>query len=65
MKQQRTCNEDYFISSIVIIVKEDGSLEMELHSNKLNEWVTKNKYQMANLIKLIDQIAHTITAKNT
>ena len=44
IKKLKSCNEDQFISPIVITVKKDGSLKLALDSKKMNEWVIKNKY---------------------
>ncbi len=65
IKKLRTCNEDHFISPIVITVKQDGSLKLALDSKKHNEWVVKNKYQMPNIDELVDQIAQIITSKKS
>ncbi len=62
IKKLKSCNEDQFISPIVITVKKDGSLKLALDSKKLNEWVIKNKNQMPNIDELIDQIAQIITS---
>ncbi len=61
----RNCNEDQFISPIVITVKKDGSIKLALDSKRLNEWVIKNKYQMPNIDELIDQIAQIITSSKS
>ena len=62
IKKLKSCNEDQFISPIVITVRKDGSLKLALDSKKLNEWVIKSKYQMPNIEELIDQIAQIITS---
>ncbi len=59
----KSCNEDQFISPIVITVKKDGSLKLALDSKKLNEWVIKNKYQMTNIEEHVDQVAQIVTSE--
>ena len=63
IRKLKNCNEDQFISPILITVKKDGSLKIALDSKKLNEWVIKNKYQMPSKDELVDQIAQIITSK--
>ncbi len=60
-KLKACCDEEQFISPIVITVKKDGSLKLVLDSNKLNESVIKNKYQMPNIDELIDQMSQIVT----
>ena len=63
IKKVKACNEDQFISPIVITVTKDGSLKLALDSKKLNESVIKNKCQMPNIDELIDQMSQIVTAK--
>ena len=51
------CDEDCFISPIVITRKKDGSIKLALDSKILNDQISKNKYQMPNNHELIDNIA--------
>ena len=51
------CDEDCFISQIVITRKKDTSIKLALDSKLLNDQIFKNKYQMPNIHKLIDNAA--------
>ena len=51
------CDEDCFISPIVITRKKDGNIKLALDLKLLNNQVFKNKYQMPNIHELIDNIA--------
>ena len=51
------CSEEYFISPVLITVKHDKSIEIALDSNKLNDVIHKNKYQMQSIDHLMDTIA--------
>ena len=59
------CDEDCFISPIVITRKKDGSIKLALHSKLLNNQIFKNKYQMPNIHELIDNIALQLSSKNS
>ena len=43
------CDEDCFISPLVITRKKDGSIKFVLGSKRLNDQIFKNKYQMPNI----------------
>ena len=55
------CSDKYFVSPIVITVKKDGSVKLELESRELNKQVHKNKYQMPNIEELMDIVGQTIS----
>ena len=59
------CDEDCFISPIVITRKKDGSIKLALDSKLLNNQIFKNKYQMPNIQELIDNIALQLTSKES
>ena len=58
------CDEDCFISPIVITRKKDGSIKLALESKLLNNQIFKKKYQMPNIHELIDNIAINCQAKS-
>ena len=57
------CDEDCFISPIVITRKKDGSIKLPLDSKLLNNQIFKNKYQMPNIHELIDNIGLQLSNK--
>ena len=57
------CSDKYFVSLIVITVKEDGSVKLALDPRELNKQVHKNKYQMPNIEDLLDTVGQTISEK--
>ena len=57
------CDEDCFISPIVITRKKDSSIKLALDSKLLNDQIFKNKYQMPNIHELIDNVALQISEK--
>ena len=59
------CDEDCFISSIVITRKKDGSIKLPLDSKLLNNQIFKNKYQMPNIHELIDNIGLQLSNKDS
>ena len=50
------CDEDCFISPIVMTREKDGSNKLALDSKLLNDQIFKNKYQMPNIHELIDNL---------
>ena len=58
------CDEDCFISPIVITRKKDTSIKLALDSKLLNDQIFKNKYQMPNIHELIDNMALQISEKS-
>ncbi len=59
------CNDDRFISPIVITVKRDVSLQLALDSKQLNKQIIKHKYQMPNIEDLIDRLAEIIQSRRS
>ena len=59
------CDEDCFISPIVITREKDGSIKLALDSKLLNNQIFKNKYQMPNIHELIDNIALQLSIKDS
>ena len=51
-----SCSVKNFISPIVIAVKRDKTVKLALDSKILNKPIHKNKYQMPNIVNLIDTI---------
>ena len=59
------CFDQYFISPIVITVKQDQTIKLALDSKTLHKAIHKNKYQMPNIEKLMDSISQIITNYKT
>ena len=59
------CDEDCFKSLIVITRKKDGSIKLALDSKLLSNQIFKNKYQMPNILELIDNIALQLSSKES
>ena len=57
-----SCPDKYFISPIVVNVKEDKTIKLALVSKELNKAIHKNKYQMPNINTLIESISQKIPA---
>ena len=57
IKNFQKCDEDCFISLIVVTRKKDGTIKVALDSKLLNDKIFKNKYQMPNIHELIDNVA--------
>ena len=61
IKKLENCDEDRFISPIVITCKKDKSIKLALDSKFINKQIYKNKYQMPNIHELVDNVAAQIT----
>ena len=59
------CDEDCFISPIVITRKKDGSIKLALDCKLLNNQIFKNKDQMPNIHELIDNIALQLSSRES
>ena len=57
------CDEDCFISPIVINRKKDGSIKLALDSKMLNDQIFKNKDQMPNIHELKENVALQLSVK--
>ena len=57
------CTSDCFIAPIVITVKKDDSIKLALDAKPINRQLYRNKYQMSNVIELIDGVSKILTAK--
>ena len=55
------CSDDVFISSIVITVKHDKSINLALNSQHLNESISKNKYYMQSIDNLMNAVVNYIS----
>ena len=60
IKKLENCDEDRFISPIVITCKKDKSIKLALDSKFINKQIYKNKYQMPNIHELVDNVAAQI-----
>ena len=54
------CSDQQFISPIVITVKKDQTVKLALDSKKINKYIHKNKYKMANIDRLLDNIEQVV-----
>ena len=61
IKKLKNCDEDRFISPIVITCKKDKSIKLVLDSKISNKQIYKNKYQMPNIHELVDNVAAQIS----
>ena len=61
IKKLENCDEDRFISPIVITCKKDKSIKLALDSKFINKLIYKNKYQMPNIHELVDNVAAQIS----
>ena len=59
-KKLENCDEDRFISPIVITCKKHKSIKLALDSKFINKQIYKNKYQMPNIHELVDNVAAQI-----
>ena len=50
------CTSDCFIAPIVITVKKDDSIKLALDAKPINRQLFKNKYQIPNIVELIDRV---------
>ena len=55
------CSDKNFISPIVITVKRDKTIKLAIDSKIINKANHKNKYQMQNIDRLMDNIAQSIS----
>ena len=60
IKKPKNCDEDRFISPIVITCKKNKSIKLALDSKFKNKQIYKNKYQMPNIHELVDNVAPQI-----
>ena len=51
------CSDEYFISPVVITVKNDNTKKLALVSKELNDAIHKNKYHMQSIDHLMDTIS--------
>ena len=59
------CSDEFFISQIVITVKNDNTIKLAMDAKTINKAIHKNKYQMHNIDCLMDSIAQTITQSSS
>ena len=62
IKKLENCDEDCFISPIVITCKKGKSIKLALDSKFINKQICKNKYQMPNIDKLVDNVVAQIAS---
>ena len=60
-KKVEKCEEDRFISPIVITCKKDKTIKLALHSNFINKQIYKNKYQMAKIHEFLGNVVAHIS----
>ena len=56
-----SCSDEYFLTLIVITIKEDQSIKLALDSKVLIKSTNKNKYQLPNNEMLIYSISRQLT----
>ena len=57
------CTSDHFVAPVVITAKKDGTVKLAMDAKPMNSQIYKNKFQMPNLLELLDSAAQIITAK--
>ena len=62
IEKLENCDEDRFISPIVITCKKDKSIKLALDSKFVNKQIYKNKYQMPKIHELLDNVAALIAS---
>ena len=55
------CSDEYFISPVVITVKNNNTMKIALDSKELNDAIHKNKFQMQSIDHLMDTILKKIS----
>ena len=65
IKKLTKCSDEHFISPVVITVKSNQSIKIELDSKTLNDAIHKNKYQMQSIDHLMDKIGMKISQLKT
>ena len=58
---ETNCSDQFFISPLIITIKNDQSTKIALDSIILNKAIHKNKYQMPNIDSLIQTISQTMS----
>ena len=59
-----SCSDKQFISPIVITVKKDHTIKLAMDSKQINKAIHKNKYQMPNIVVLLDNVAQSAQEGN-
>ena len=62
IKRLDKCTSDCFIAPIVITVKKDDSIKLTLDAKPINRQLFKNKYQMPNVVELLEGVSQIVTA---
>ena len=57
------CTSDQFVAPVVITAKKDGTVKLAMDAKAMNSQIYKNKFQMPNLLELLDSAAQIITVK--
>ena len=57
------CTSDHFVAPVVITAKNDGTVKLAMEAKPMNSQVFKKKFQIPNLLELLDSAAQIITAK--
>ena len=57
------CTSDQFVAPVVITAKKDGTVKLAMDAKPMNSQIFKKKFQMTNLLELLDSAAQVITTK--
>ena len=58
------CTSDQFVAPVVVTAKKDGTVKLAMDAKPMNVQIFKNKFQMPNLLELLDPAAQVITSKD-
>ena len=57
------CTIDHLVAPVVITAKKDGTVKLAMDAKPMNSQIFKNKFQMPNLLELLDSAGQIITAE--
>ena len=63
IKRLDMCTSDCFLAPIVIKVKKDDSIRLAFDSRPINRQFFESKYQIPNVVELLDGLSQIVTAK--
>ena len=58
------CKSDQFVAPVVITTKKDGTVKLAMDAKPMNSQIYIIKFQMPNLLELLDSSAQIITSKS-
>ena len=58
------CTSDQFVAPVVITAKKDGTVKLAMDAKPMNSQIYKNKFQMPNLLELLDSAAQILASKS-